>query len=146
MTGGEEMQRCHSEDPCSSPANHLPYNPPERCYRRHISHTVCHCMRWETCLEMTGYLASIVNDREICLPAWLLWSEELWMAALFCRQFLHKGAIGRPGKPALLIQQGQNTRWVGLTEDKRAECVNISHFHSFFCGWWTAVGGEKLSG
>lgn len=32
-TGVEEMPHCHSVDPCSSPANHLPYNPPERHYR-----------------------------------------------------------------------------------------------------------------
>lgn len=32
-TGVEETPRCRSVDPCSSPANHLPYNPPERCCR-----------------------------------------------------------------------------------------------------------------
>lgn len=92
-TGGEETLRCRSGDPCSSPANHPPYNSPKRHDRGwwrlmsgHLHFHVKKCGLKKT----TGYLSSIVNDGEVGLPAWLLRSEKFGMVALLCRQLLHK--------------------------------------------------------
>ena len=60
------------------------------------------------------YLSGIVNDGKVGLLAGLSGLEELGMGALFARQLVHKGAVRRPGKPAFLIQQSQDTRGVGL--------------------------------
>lgn len=78
------------------------------------------------------YLASIVNDGEVSFPAWLLWTEEFWMAALLAGQLLYKRAVCCPGEPALFIQQGQNTRRVGLIEIKNTE--------TFCCGLHNTSG------
>lgn len=70
-------------------------------------------------------LAGVVDDGEVRFQAWLLGSEELWMTALLRGQLLYKRAVCCPGKPALLIQQGQNTRRVSLKGNGRSESHRV---------------------
>jgi len=57
-----------------------------------------------------------VNDTEVSIIFELLGLLKFWVVAQFLDYFLHKGFVCGFGKPALLIQQSQDSRRTSLTE------------------------------
>ncbi len=60
------------------------------------------------------YLASIMDDTEVCFILQFLGLEELGVSALLLEHLLHKALVCSFWEPALFIQQSENTRGAGL--------------------------------
>ena len=76
-------------------------------------------------LAPVPYLASIVQDTEVSLVPQVPGPLELGVAALLLGHLLYKGLVCGLREPALLIQQGQESRGVGLTMDRKGRVGQI---------------------
>lgn len=65
--------------------------------------------------QPSPHLACIVQDAEVRLIPQVSGALELGVAALLLGYLLHKRLVRGLGEPALLVQQGQETWRVGLT-------------------------------
>lgn len=76
----------------------------------------------------SSYFASIVNDTEVSIIFELLGLLKFWVVAQFLDYFLHKGFVCGFGKPALLIQQSQDSWRTILMEKRERETPRNSVF------------------
>ena len=79
-------------------------------------------------MSIHTYSPSIVKDRKRCLVFELFCFGKFNMVSLCVQEFLHKGDICGFGEPALLIQQGQDTRRVVL----QRICTVVTKFDRHF--------------
>ena len=69
------------------------------------------------------YLARIMQDTEVGLIPKVPWPLEFGVTTLLLGYLLHKGLVRGFWEPALLIQQSQESRGVGLTIDRAGRSV-----------------------
>lgn len=80
-----------------------------------ISPSVSHSLSLPVSLSLcVSYPAGVVDDAEVGFVLQLPWFLELGVRTLLLHQLIHKRLICSFGKPALLIQQSQNTWGVRL--------------------------------
>ena len=73
-----------------------------------------------------------MDDAEVGLILKFLGLEELGVRALLLQHLLHKALVRGLGEPALLIQQGQDTRGVVLVRTFITEKNNFPNDRSHF--------------
>lgn len=92
--------------------------------------------------QPSPHLAGIVQDAEVGLISQVPGALELGVAALLLGNLLHKRLVRGLGEPALLVQQGQETWRVGLTnKGNRSQIPQVWAQVAAVSAWkWLEVG------